>query len=154
MKEYSKGVIIMMQTTVKTVMTPHPKFISPEGTLKEAAKIMEELDVGVLPVGSEENSQGIITDRDIVIRAISRGKDPSREKVRDYMTPQVFYIDEDATLREAAQEMRKHQVSRLMVRDKNGKLAGIASFGCFLRKNDNAEEVSRVVQSATGRQAA
>lgn len=143
-----------MQTKVKALMTPHPVLISPESTLQQAAQKMEEINCGVLPVGTEDNVEGIITDRDIVIRAIARGENPKKEKVGDYMTEKAYSCKENDTLQQAADLMRKHQVSRLIVKDANGKVSGILSFGCILRKDGNAGEIADVIQHATGRKAA
>jgi CBS domain-containing protein len=143
-----------MKTKVKNVMTPNPRFISSDATLREAAQLMESIDCGVLPVGDETRPEGMITDRDIVIRAISRGKDVNHEKVRDYMTPQVIYINEDETLEQAARLMGEHQVNRLMVRDERDRMCGIMTFGCILRKDSDMKEISEVVETALGRYAA
>ncbi len=143
-----------MQTQVKDVMKSHPVVISPDATLKEAAQRMESLDCGVLPIGAQEKLEGIITDRDIVIRALAKGKDISKEKVKNYMTPQVHYCNADDTLEEAAKQMYEGQVSRLVVKDRNGKMCGILSFGCILRKHSDAQEISHVVECAVGKNAA
>lgn len=144
----------MAHTKVKSVMTRNPVLISSNATLKDAAEKMLSIDCGVLPVGEGDTLQGMITDRDIVIRAVAKGKDVTKEKVEHYMTQQVFVCHEDDTLEESAEEMCKHQVSRLIVKDGNEEITGILSFGCMLRKNENAKETARVVECAVKKQAA
>lgn len=144
----------MQQTKVKDVMTPNPVLISPDSSLREAAQKMEAVGCGVLPVGSDNQPEGIITDRDIVIRAVARGKDVSSEKVRDYMTSDVCFCEEGHTLEEAAELMNRNQVNRLMVKGEAGDMSGILTFGCILRKDADREEVSNIVECALGRKAA
>ena len=144
----------MSDTKVKDIMSPHPVLIEMGSTLQEAACQMKENDCGILPVGTDNNLQGMITDRDIVIRALCDGKDPSVEKVRDYMTAEVCFCNESDTAVTAAEIMRKHNVSRLVVKDEQGDVSGILSFGNILRKTDDQEEISEVVTCATGKQAA
>ena len=134
----------MRNTKIKDVMTPHPTLISPDATLEEAAEKMQTVDCGILPVGKENKLEGIITDRDIIIRAVAEGKDPSTEIVSDYMTPKVFSCKDTDTLHDAAEQMRKHKVSRLVVKNTAGKVAGILSFGCILRKNADVDELAEV----------
>jgi CBS domain-containing protein len=137
-------------TTVKELMTPHPTLISPNATLEEAAQKMKNVDCGALPVGTENKLKGIITDRDIVIRALAGGKNPATEKVMDYMTKTVFACNENDTLEDAAEKMRQHKVSRLVVRNKEGRVTGILSFGGILRNDASAREVAGVVKHACG----
>lgn len=138
----------MHNTKVRDLMSGDPIFIKPDDTLKQAAEKMKEVDCGVLPVGDENSVKGIITDRDIVIRAVAAGKDQATEKVKDYMTAKVYACNEDDFLEDAADKMREHNVSRLIVKNRHGKVSGILSFGGILRKNANADEVANVVKHA------
>jgi CBS domain-containing protein len=97
---------------------------------------------------------GMITDRDIVIRALAKGKDVGAEKVRDYMTSDVFFCEAEDTLEEAAVQMHENHVSRLLVVDSGGKVSGILSFGCILRKHPDLQEISAIIGCATGKKAA
>lgn len=144
----------MHSTQVKELMTKHPVLINPDTTLKEAAEFMRDIDCGVLPIGNENKLEGMLTDRDIVVRAVAKGKEPDEEKVSDYMTKNVYYCGEDDTLEQAADKMREHNVSRLIVRDESGKTCGILTFGCILRNNKNTEETNNVVEHAIRRKAA
>lgn len=143
----------MKQTMVKELMTAYPVLIDPDASLQEAADKMREIDCGVLPVGTNKQLQGIITDRDIVVRAVARGQDIRKEKVRDYMTDEIFFCKEDDTLEQAADLMGKHKVSRLIVKDKAGTVTGILTFGCILREDSDMEEITSVVMHATQRAA-
>jgi CBS domain-containing protein len=143
-----------MKTQVKEIMRQDIEIISPEATLAEAARKMKDLECGILPVGDKNSIEGIITDRDIVVRAISEGKDPAKEKVSDHMTTDVCYCGETDIVKDAARMMHDNNVSRLIVKDNGGKLRGILTFGSILRKHDNQTEVVEIVASATGHLAA
>jgi CBS domain-containing protein len=151
-KNYPQGGF--MHTKVSSLMKYNPEIISPEMTLKEAARRMDKLNCGVLPVGTFEELVGMITDRDIVIRAIANGKNVAREKVKDYMSSEVYYCDIDDTLEHAAKLMHDNHVSRLVVKDTNGEVAGILSFGCILRNHKSKPEMSNVIEFATGQKIA
>jgi CBS domain-containing protein len=142
--------ITFSPSTIKELMTPHPVLIKPSATLQEAAKKMEVLNCGSLPVGTEKNLKGIITDRDIVIRAIAQGKDPAHEKVADYMTPEIFACNENDTLEAAAEKMHQHKITRLVVKDREGKVTGILSFGNILRGDADPKELACCVKHAAG----
>ncbi|MEZ0226572.1 MAG: CBS domain-containing protein [Alphaproteobacteria bacterium] len=135
----------MNDLVVKDLMWPKPELVSPNATLKEAAARMEEKGCGVLPVGSDSRVEGIITDRDIVIRAISKGKDPDSERVSTYMTTKVHFCKETDSIRDAAELMKKNNIGRLAVMGPDNKLSGILSFGHILRNDAEPEEVADVV---------
>ena len=137
-------------TQVKELMTSHPEMISPAATLDQAAKKMKAVKCGALPVGTENKLKGIITDRDIVIRALAEGKNPATEKVGDYMSDPVFACNEKDTLEDAAEKMQQHKVSRLVVRNHEGKVTGILSFGSILKNDANPKEVASIVKHACG----
>jgi CBS domain-containing protein len=115
---------------VYDVMSQGVECMRPNATLEEAARKMRELDVGALPVcGNNDRIVGMLTDRDIVIRAEAEGKDPHTTPVRDAMTPGVVYCFEDQDVRDAARLMRDRQIRRLVVLDRDKQLAGIVSLG-------------------------
>src|SRR3954467_9998326 len=102
--------------TIKDIMTPKPECVSPDTTLQEAARKMRDLDVGPLPVcGDDDRLAGMITDRDITIRAVAEGKDPKTATVREAMTEEVVYGFEDQDLDDAARVMEQKQIRRLTV---------------------------------------
>ncbi|QQG37450.1 MAG: CBS domain-containing protein [Micavibrio aeruginosavorus] len=135
-------------------MVKNPALIGPEATLKDAAAKMESVDCGVLPVGTKGKITGIITDRDIVIRAISKGKDPAKENVANHMTAKAFFCKETDTIKEAASLMKKNKISRLVVKDNSGDVSGILSFGCILREDASAEEVADIITRVKAKKAA
>lgn len=143
----------MKHKQVRELMEADLELISPDATLEEAAQKMKEIGCGFLPVGNEDSPEGIITDRDIVVRAIADGKDPATEKVRDCMTDDVCSCKETDTLGDAAKVMGENRVSRLVVKDESGKMCGVLTFGRIIRSNTSSEETSSVVEKATNRAA-
>ncbi len=128
----------MKDPKVKSIMMQNLVFLDPEDTLEDAAVEMMIANCGVLPVGETDNIRGIIIDRDIVIRSISKGKDPAKEKVRDYMTTKIHFCRERDTLQQAAEIMKKNKASRLVVKDDNGDVSGILSLACLLQESVSA----------------
>ena len=115
---------------VKEIMSAGVECIQPSATLREAAQRMRDLDIGPLPVcGEDDRLAGIITDRDIAIRGVAEGLDPSTAVVRDVMTPKIIYCFEDQDISEAARMMEDHQVRRLVVLNDEKRLVGILSLG-------------------------
>lgn len=115
---------------LKDVMTPNPECIPPDATLQEAARRMRDLDVGPLPVcGDNDRLAGMITDRDIAVRAVAEGKDPKTAKVREAMSAKIIYCFEDQAMEEAARMMQQRQVRRLVVLNRDKRLVGIVSLG-------------------------
>ena len=137
-------------TKVRELMTPDPLLISPKATLEQAAKKMETLNCGALPVGTESHLTGMITDRDIVIRALAHGKNPMTEKVSNCMTEDVYSCNEDDSLESAAEIMHHYKVSRLVVKDSDGKVSGILSFGSILRNEADPKEIATIVKHCCG----
>jgi CBS domain-containing protein len=114
---------------VREVMSRDVKIASPEDTLQHAAELMVDIDAGVLPVGENDRLVGMLTDRDITIRAVAKGKAPDRTKVRDVMSPEIKYIYEDESLEDAAENMGNLQIRRLPVLNREKRLVGIVSLG-------------------------
>lgn len=125
---------------IRDMMTPNVDVIRPDATLQEAAQKMRSLDVGPLPVCDGERLVGMLTDRDITVRATAEGKDPKSTPVRDVMTPDVIYCHDDRDLDEAARLMERHQIRRLLVMDKNQRLVGIISLGDLATRSDRENE--------------
>jgi len=114
---------------VRDIMTRDVRVASPSDNLKRAAQIMEEHDFGMLPVGDEGRLVGMLSDRDITIRAVARGVSPDSGKVRDIMSAEVKYVYDDDTVEDAARSMSDLQVRRLPVLDRDKRLVGIVSLG-------------------------
>src|SRR6185295_8558439 len=105
---------------LKDLMTPQVERIHKDTNLQEAAQKMKTLDVGMLPVYEGDRLIGMITDRDIAIRAVAEGRNPMDVPAHEVMTPEVVYCFEDQTIQDAAKVMKENQIRRLIVlnRDK------------------------------------
>lgn len=114
-----------MGTKVRDVMSNRPRCVSPDTPISEAAELMESEDVGSLPVLEGDELAGMITDRDIVIRAVARGKDPRGMPVREVSTREVVTVRSDEDLSEALKLMASYQVRRLPVVDDGNRLVGV-----------------------------
>jgi CBS domain-containing protein len=121
---------------VNDIMTQYVEVISPELSIQEAAKQMRSLDVGVLPVCNGDRLVGMLTDRDLTIRAVAEGRDPKITRVEEVMTPQIAYCFEDQDIEEAERVMGKHQIRLLPVLNREKLLVGIVSLGDFATKDD------------------
>jgi CBS domain-containing protein len=115
-------------TQLKELMSRDVKVITPETTIKEAAKIMRDGNFGMLPVQENDRMIGAISDRDIAIRAVAVGLDFAT-KVRDVMSKGIFWAYEDETVDEAVAIMSERQVRRLPVVNRAKRLVGIVSLG-------------------------
>jgi CBS domain-containing protein len=113
---------------VSEVMTRQVELTKPDETIQQAARTMARIDSGVLPVSDGDRLVGMLTDRDIAIRAVAEGKGPDA-KVRDVMTAEVKYCFEDEDLDHVAQNMGDIQVRRLPVMNRDKRLVGIVSLG-------------------------
>jgi len=115
---------------LKDIMTPNPECIRPDASIQEAACKMRDLDVGPLPVcGYDDRLAGMITDRDIAVRAVAEGKDPRTTTVQDAMTEDIVFGFEDQELEDAARVMEMRQIRRLVVLNRDKHLVGIVSLG-------------------------
>ena len=112
---------------VSEAMTNDVRIANPDDTIREAAQTLAELDAGALPVGEDDKLVGMITDRDIAIRAIAEGKGPDT-KVRDVMTPDVKYCFDDQEIDEVQKNMGENRVRRMAVINHDKRLVGILSF--------------------------
>ena len=112
---------------VRDVMTRTVETIQPDTTLQEAARSMEAKDVGPMPVVEGGRVVGMLTDRDVITRAVAAGRDPQSTRVRDIMTSDVVSCAEDTDVKEAARLMQENQLKRLVVVGPNQQLAGIVS---------------------------
>ena len=131
---------------VSDVMTRDVKIGSPDDLLQQAAQLMERNDFGMLPVGEKDRLVGMLTDRDIVIRAVARGLSPQQAKVREVMSADVKYVYEDESIEDAARNMSQLQVRRLPVLDRKKRLVGIVSLGDLaLKKTKPAGEALKSI---------
>ena len=114
---------------LREVMTRHIENIEPQANLADAAAKMKSLDVGALPVCDNDKLVGMLTDRDIAVRAVADGCDPTKTCVSDAMSPGAVWCYEDDDIREAARIMQEKQIRRLVVFDRNKRAVGIVSLG-------------------------
>ena len=117
---------------VSQVMTRNVVLANPNQSIYDAAKSMAECDAGALPVGDNDRLVGVITDRDIAIRAVAQGLSPDTP-VQKIMSPQVLYCFEDEDVEHVAKNMGKNRVRRLPVLNREKRLVGIVSFGDLSR---------------------
>jgi CBS domain-containing protein len=122
---------------VSEAMTREVRIANPGQTIRDVAKIMGEIDAGSLPVGENDRLVGMITDRDIAIRAVAQGKGPDTP-VREVMSAEVKYCYEDEDLEHVAENMGDIQVRRLPVVNRDKRLVGIVSLG-DISQNEDAE---------------
>jgi CBS domain-containing protein len=120
---------------VSNAMTRNVKVASPSQTIRDAARMMAEIDAGSLPVGDNERLVGMITDRDIAVRAVAEGKSPET-KVSDVMSKEVLYCYDDQDVEEVSRNMGDVKVRRLPVVNRDKRLVGIISLGDLARKED------------------
>ena len=113
---------------VSEAMTREVRLTKPKQSIRVAAKVMAEMDIGVLPVAERDRLVGMVTDRDIAIRAVAAGKDGDTP-VREVMSPGVMYCFEDEELDHVAQNMAEIRVRRLPVVNHSKRLVGILSLG-------------------------
>jgi CBS domain-containing protein len=119
---------------VSEVMTRDVRLIEPTQTIREAARLMAELDTGIMPVREGDRLVGMITDRDIAVRAVAQGRGPDTS-VRDVMTDDVKYCYEDDDTDDVARNMADIQVRRLPVLTRDKRLVGIISLGDMAMSN-------------------
>lgn len=133
---------------IKEVMTPYTETINPSTTIKDAAAIMAEENIGFLLVGANDRLKGTLTDRDIVLRAVAAGRDPENTTVGEVLTDEVLYCRADQDVHQVAENMREQKVRRMPVVDKNKRLVGVVSIGDMAQALDT-EEVGRILEAVT-----
>ena len=114
---------------IAEIMTRDAEVISSDAVVKEVAKKMQQLDVGFLPIRDGDRLVGMVTDRDITVRAVAEGRDPTKTPVKEVMTPEVVYCFEDQDVSEVAKLMQEKQIRRLPVLNRQKRLVGIVSLG-------------------------
>jgi CBS domain-containing protein len=115
-----------MGTKVADVMTQRPRAVTPQTPLNEVAQVMESDDIGAVPVVEGDRLVGIVTDRDIVVRAIAKGKDPKGMPASEVSSKELVTVHPDDDLSDALELMARYQVRRLAVTD-DERLVGVVS---------------------------
>jgi CBS domain-containing protein len=116
-----------MGTKVSDVMTTRPRAVTSDTPVTQVAELMEAEDVGSIPVLEGEQLTAIVTDRDIVIRAVAKGKDPRGMPVREVCSTEIITVSPDQDLSDALRIMATNQVRRLPVVDEENRLVGVVS---------------------------
>ena len=133
---------------LREIMTTDIAVVHPDSSLKEAAMKMSELDVGAIPVCDGDKLTGMVTDRDITIRATAAGLDPARTKVSDVMSSDIAYCFEEQAIEEAASLMEARQIRRLPILSQDKRLVGIVSLGdiaVYVRDTDLSGEALEAI---------
>lgn len=121
---------------LQNIMTSQVEVLPPEASILDAAQLMDSSDIGSVPICDGEKILGLVTDRDITIKAIAKGLDPNQVQVRDIMTSPILYAFEDQTVEEASEMMQASQVRRLVVLNREKKLVGVVALGDIATKTD------------------
>jgi CBS domain-containing protein/uncharacterized protein (DUF2267 family) len=134
---------------LKDVMTENVEVVAPDTSLEEAARKMRDLDVGLLPVCDGERVVGMLSDRDLTIRATAEGRDPKTTPVRESMTPEVLSLFEDQEVSDAEQLMSERQVRRLTILNRDKRFVGIVSLGDVATKTDKTRAVGKTLEKVS-----
>ena len=132
----------------REIMTKNPKTANREMTLQEVAGLMKDGDFGVLPIVEKENNKlvGILTDRDIVVRAVAEGKNVSETTVGDAMSDRLFTAKPDDFVFEAVRTMGERQVRRIPIVDDKGILQGIIAMADIALEMEDEREIAETLE--------
>ena len=119
---------------VADIMARTIEFVAPDASVQEAATLMGEIDVGAVPVGTAEDLQGILTDRDILFRVVAAGANSARVRVREVMSNLIFSCGPDDTIEAAMDMMSSYHVRRLPVQDEAGVVVGWVTLSDIARR--------------------
>ena len=138
---------------IKDIMTTEVQVLEPNDTLQTAAQRMRGHDIGLLPICDNDRLVGVVSDRDLAIRATAEGLDPKSTKVSQIKSDDVAYCFDDQSVDEAARVMQERQIRRLVVLDRKDKrMVGIVALGDVATNGTakTAGEVLEVVSEAPG----
>ena len=124
---------------IRELMTENPKTVRSDATVAEAARVMRDGDVGLVPVVDGDRLVGTVTDRDIAIRVVAEERDPNTTTVRETASTELVTIDPEQDLDEALRLMAQHQVRRLPVVEEDGRLVGIVAQADVARHGEDRE---------------
>jgi len=131
---------------IRDVMTPNPQVVSEKDSVVEVARIMRDQDTGVVPVVDGRKIIGLVTDRDIVVRAIANGKDVKNLRVNEVMTRNVRSVKEDSTVDEVLNLMGNAEIRRVPVVNQSNELVGIVSLGDLAERTSRDGKVGKTVE--------
>jgi CBS domain-containing protein len=124
-----------MAQSVREIMTPNPKAMPAESSVVDAARVIRDEDIGDVIVLKDDEICGIVTDRDIVVRAVAEGREPSQVKLEEICSSDLTTLSPSDTVEEAIRRMREKAIRRLPVVE-NGKPVGIVSLGDLAMERD------------------
>ncbi|ATO15772.1 signal transduction protein [Micromonospora sp. WMMA2032] len=133
---------------VSDVMTRQVVYLPAETPLDEAARVMKESDIGDVVVTDGATLAGMLTDRDIVVRAVAERADPGTTTIGSIITREVVMIEQHCTANEAAALMRERNIRRVLVCDSDRKLVGIVSLGDLAMQLDPRSALSDISEAA------
>lgn len=131
---------------VEDIMTKNPESLPLDTPIQKVAKEMEKLDCGFMPIAENGKISGIVTDRDIAIRAVAAGKDPKITKARDIMTTESYSVRDQDKVEVAAKKMCDKKIRRLVVFDKNQHICGVVSLGDIATKCKDHELDAEIIE--------
>ena len=134
---------------VKAIMTHNAEVVSPGDTLEQAARKMEELNIGPLPVCEGRRVVGILTDRDITVRATAAGSDPKETLVYEAMSLDIVTCFEDQDVNEAVRLMKEKQIRRLLVVNRANELVGVVSLADLATEAWDPEQPGEVLRKVS-----
>lgn len=131
---------------VADVMTRGVDPVDPTATVQQAATQMAEFDIGAVLIGTAERLDGILTDRDIILRVVVDGRNPAEVIVSDVMSSSVFGCKADDSVETAFAEMRERQVRRMPVLDESGRPVGVVTLGDLSKAISGPEQVQEALR--------
>lgn len=134
---------------VHEVMTRSVELIDPNTTIRDAARRMRDGDLGALPVGENDRLIGMVTDRDITVRAVAEDRPAGNTPVREVMSEGIIYCFEDDPLDQAAKVMRQHLVRRLPVLTHDKRLVGVIALADLARHGAEGAEAYKDIAQPT-----
>ncbi|HEY0943478.1 MAG TPA: CBS domain-containing protein [Steroidobacter sp.] len=129
---------------IRDAMTRDVCMVRPDQTIRDAAQLMAQMDIGSLPVQDNDRLVGMITDRDIAVRAIAQGKGADA-RVSDVMTSEIRYCYEDQDVEEVTRNMGEQRLRRLPVMNRDKRLVGILSLGDLARDDQSQDEAGEAL---------
>jgi CBS domain-containing protein len=132
-----------MAQAIRDVMTPDPVCVDPHASAAEAARKMRDVDSGAILVTEDDQLRGLVTDRDIVVRAVADGRDPSQVEVREICSAQVEALSPEDDVDRAVQLMRERHVRRIPVVE-GGHPVGIVSIGDLALARDETSALADI----------
>lgn len=131
---------------LREIMAHNVETVSPDATLQECAQRMKQRNVGVLPVVDGNKPIGVITDRDITLRAVASGADVSTTRVSEVMTRDVQAVHEDQTISDACALMEENRIRRLVVLNQEGELTGVLTLNDVTVKAKDTRRSAQVLR--------